>query len=70
MGIYLFQNALAPVPKLAQPTLATLKTDRTSLPAPSAKAFTSKIVSSVTIYCRILLSGSEKPHGKSQCYTC
>ena len=43
MGIYLFQNAMAPIPKLAHPTLATLKTDRMSLPALAAKAFTSKI---------------------------
>lgn len=62
---YLFWNANDTIPELAQLTLATSKTDRMSLPTPNLQKYLlQKSIFSLTIYCRILLSGSEKLHGK------
>lgn len=66
-----FEMSMALIPKIAHRALTTLKTDRLSLSTPDLQKYLlQKSISSVTIYCSILFSGSEKPHGKSQCYTC
>lgn len=66
-----FEMSVTLIPKIAHSALTTLKTDRLSLSTPDLQKYLlQKSISSVTIYCGILLSGSEKPHGKSQCYTC
>lgn len=60
-----FQMPTTPISQIAQLTLATLKTDRMPLPSPVLQKYLlQKSIFSVTIYCRILLSASEKPHGK------
>lgn len=65
VGPIYFEMPVTPVPTIVQPTLATLKTDRLSFPSPDLQKYLlQKSIFSVTIYCRILLSGSGKPHGK------
>lgn len=73
-------ESMTPTSQTGQPTLATLKTDRMSLPSPDLQKYLlQKSIFSVTIYCCISLSlftaafcfavlrpGMEK----AQCYTC
>lgn len=55
--------------KTANLILARWKICITLFP-PTKCIYSKKSISSVAIYCCTLLSGSEKLHGKSQCYTC
>ena len=64
-GIYLFWNASDTHTKNCLACSGGIKDLQSVLPYPwPPKVFTSKSIFSVTIYCCILLSGCEKPHGK------
>jgi hypothetical protein len=69
--IFIWKCQMALTSKPAPPTLAALNIGRAYFPCPLLQKYLpQKSISSITIYCHVLLSGSEKPHGKSQCYTC
>lgn len=65
VGSIYFEMPVTPIPKIAWPTLAILKTYGMSSPTPDLQKYLlQKSIFPVTIYCRILLSGCEKPRGK------